>query len=364
MAVAPAASAAVTDSEPETLQKPTRPLSGYNLFFRDKRQELLEAQRAQGHAKGVGFANMAKTIAHQWNNIDPSAKRCYELQARREKVKYKKAVTAYKKFVRNKEKQMAKTKKPPPSPPLASAGAHQDTAEGEESKQESVFSGGASLMQQQQNPHSFFAGNNHSPTPPAPVLSAAAAPGSDESLHYPNGNEISGVPNHQSGGPYGAPTAPTSGGGGVIEQNQQHARMMMMMSATSLLVNQQQQQEQMAQLQQQSNHYPAGGGNVGGEGQVQDSSALYGNNMAAGQEQPQNPYMRNDLAGLQQQQQQQENNTSSSSSFSMVPNPNSISMLNRGINNLARRLEEEDCMDFVVGLFSSQQQQPPPPGSL
>lgn len=47
--------------------KPKRPLSAYNLFFADVRRKLLEQRRGNGApTHGIGFSNLAKTVAKQW----------------------------------------------------------------------------------------------------------------------------------------------------------------------------------------------------------------------------------------------------------------------------------------------------------
>jgi len=47
--------------------KPKRPLSAYNLFFADVRRKLLEQRRGNGApSHGLGFSNLARTVAKQW----------------------------------------------------------------------------------------------------------------------------------------------------------------------------------------------------------------------------------------------------------------------------------------------------------
>uniref|UniRef100_A0A7S3DUJ8 HMG box domain-containing protein n=1 Tax=Entomoneis paludosa TaxID=265537 RepID=A0A7S3DUJ8_9STRA len=90
-----------------SLERPKRPLSAYNLYFRDKRQDLLK-QRLEDASQKIGFANMAKTIAAGWNSIDPLSKKHYESLARVEKFSYKKAMTEWKKQERNLKKAQKK----------------------------------------------------------------------------------------------------------------------------------------------------------------------------------------------------------------------------------------------------------------
>ncbi|KAL7562006.1 hypothetical protein ACA910_004688 [Epithemia clementina (nom. ined.)] len=82
--------------------RPKRPLSGYNIFFRDARQTLLANRpvRPQGvprrsHGK-IGFAEMARTISQEWNALDPTTKEQYEQMARQERALYKRKLAAWK----------------------------------------------------------------------------------------------------------------------------------------------------------------------------------------------------------------------------------------------------------------------------
>ncbi|KAL7561625.1 hypothetical protein ACA910_001492 [Epithemia clementina (nom. ined.)] len=88
------------------MERPKRPLSAYNLFFQDERVRMLAtrpvrpkgAPLCQGHGK-IGFAEMAKTIAAQWNAIAPDVKRKYKAMARGEKIRYKQREAHWKKHV-------------------------------------------------------------------------------------------------------------------------------------------------------------------------------------------------------------------------------------------------------------------------
>uniref|UniRef100_A0A7S2YGL6 HMG box domain-containing protein n=1 Tax=Entomoneis paludosa TaxID=265537 RepID=A0A7S2YGL6_9STRA len=121
---------ASSTEEEAALERPRRPLSAYNLFFKFERQQLLNERpvRAEGaprrsHGK-MGFANMAKTIAAKWNNIDPESKRHFTVLARQEKLRYKKALAEWKKSQRD----LAKNKRQESSAsPTAAAAATSST---------------------------------------------------------------------------------------------------------------------------------------------------------------------------------------------------------------------------------------------
>ena len=58
------------------INKPKRPLSAYNLFFRDERAAIL---REEGFAS---FGQLGKMIGERWNAISPPVKSKYEIQAK------------------------------------------------------------------------------------------------------------------------------------------------------------------------------------------------------------------------------------------------------------------------------------------
>ena len=124
---------------------PRRPLSAYNLFFRDQRLALIQeqeqqehkddkdnedtklppqedtklppstqsndkdksttSQQQQQHPAKVGFAEMAKTISLRWKEIDPSMLAKYQEMARLEQIRYNAEMDAYRRKEQLKEQQ-------------------------------------------------------------------------------------------------------------------------------------------------------------------------------------------------------------------------------------------------------------------
>eukprot|EP00977_Amphora_coffeiformis_P019687 scaffold7395_cov175-Amphora_coffeaeformis.AAC.1 len=136
-------------TQADLLEKPTRPLSAYNLFFRDQREQLIQAlpaqecrtsnknwrRKKQPHHK-IGFSNLAKTIASRWRDIDKDLKAYYEAIAEEGR-------RAYNRRVRNwrdqrealglpTKKNKKKVKKQAPAPkPKAVAGVENDPTGGQ-----------------------------------------------------------------------------------------------------------------------------------------------------------------------------------------------------------------------------------------
>ena len=85
---------------------PRRPLSAYNLFFRDQRT-LIMAERNQGlsqaRASGGLFESMAKTIAARWKEISKTDLEKYSKLANQDTLRYREQMAQYnKKFVEDK----------------------------------------------------------------------------------------------------------------------------------------------------------------------------------------------------------------------------------------------------------------------
>jgi HMG (high mobility group) box len=108
---------------------PKRPLSAYNIFFRDERERLLgtgsdtkpENETAGSAGKvggkkvksksGIGFSNLAKTIANRWNELDKEIRAPYEEIAAAEKKKYDELVAEWRIKQAAKKKALALAKK-------------------------------------------------------------------------------------------------------------------------------------------------------------------------------------------------------------------------------------------------------------
>lgn len=94
-------------SKKQKKPRPRRPLTAYNLFFKDERARILaevqqeeddvdphtsldtkRLRRRRPHGK-VGFEEMAKTIGKRWKAISPERKAYYDAKARAEQERYR-----------------------------------------------------------------------------------------------------------------------------------------------------------------------------------------------------------------------------------------------------------------------------------
>lgn len=83
--------------------RPKRPLSAYNIFFKDERGRILseipgEHQNEHGNKQGkkkksphgkIGFESLAKTIGQRWQCLDPTRVAYYKSKATEDMVRYK-----------------------------------------------------------------------------------------------------------------------------------------------------------------------------------------------------------------------------------------------------------------------------------
>ncbi|GAX26807.1 hypothetical protein FisN_9Lh076 [Fistulifera solaris] len=85
--------------------KPKRPLSAYNYFFKAERENMIRVETGNGKKPqgtrikkkrhGIKFEDMARAIAKKWNQIDPEALYKYEEMAQADKHRYKQAMQEY-----------------------------------------------------------------------------------------------------------------------------------------------------------------------------------------------------------------------------------------------------------------------------
>ena len=106
-----------------SLEKPRRALSAYNLFFKSERKRLLLAPikkkkdnsssttnmeqphtSSKGNKNQRGFAEVTRTIAAKWKQLDSASKIQYEQLARTEKLRYKEQLVEWRKRIKSKTK--------------------------------------------------------------------------------------------------------------------------------------------------------------------------------------------------------------------------------------------------------------------
>lgn len=83
--------------------KPRRPLSSYNLFFKHARAKILEktpskyegGKPRRSHGK-IGFASLARSVAAQWNNIEPDDRKKFDQLAAEDKERYNREMEVWK----------------------------------------------------------------------------------------------------------------------------------------------------------------------------------------------------------------------------------------------------------------------------
>ena len=115
---------------------PKRPLSAYNLFFQDEKNRLKaekkkadEKKASQGKdgdegeqakpggkrkhvaVSGIGFANLAKTVAAKWKSLDDATRSPYEERAAVDKARYDKEVGIWREKQKEKKQKEKEAKK-------------------------------------------------------------------------------------------------------------------------------------------------------------------------------------------------------------------------------------------------------------
>lgn len=84
----------------EKSDKPKRPLSAYNLFFKYQREKILRTasqplyKPRRSHGK-IGFADLARSVADEWKALDESAKKEFHERAATEKEVYERELEVW-----------------------------------------------------------------------------------------------------------------------------------------------------------------------------------------------------------------------------------------------------------------------------
>jgi len=77
---------------------PKRPLSAYNIFFKETREKIIAEDAS------TGFQEMVRKIACHWKDITPEEKKKYEDRASKDKTRYKDQVGVYEKELADKNR--------------------------------------------------------------------------------------------------------------------------------------------------------------------------------------------------------------------------------------------------------------------
>ena len=74
--------------------RPKRPMSAYNLFFKDERRKMVDCDKVEG------FSNMARTIGAKWKVLAPEVREYYEELGRQALVAHKKRMSEWKRLAK------------------------------------------------------------------------------------------------------------------------------------------------------------------------------------------------------------------------------------------------------------------------
>ena len=73
---------------------PKRPMSAYNIFFKEMREEILE-ERKKDMSDSTSWPSMVKEIANRWKDLPAEGRERIENLAKEDSKRYKKEVTTY-----------------------------------------------------------------------------------------------------------------------------------------------------------------------------------------------------------------------------------------------------------------------------
>ena len=100
---------------------PKRPLSAYNLFFRQERQRIQKESNQK-----TSFNNLGKIIGERWRNIDPNEKKKFEEESQKESLRYQRELQAFTQLMKSPKSQSPAEISPKMDPAFVSS---QDVSE-------------------------------------------------------------------------------------------------------------------------------------------------------------------------------------------------------------------------------------------